>query len=82
MHDALGVRCREHIEQVRQQANDLARAQATAAAPPAGLERLAFEELHHDEDGPIVGRVVVQDADRPRVSDAVRRVTFAQEAGA
>ena len=49
------------------------------APPPPRIEGLAFEELHHEERAAVLGDVVVEDVDRPRMRDDVREIALAQK---
>ncbi len=82
MDDSLGVRCVENVEELGHERHDLANAQLAIAALPASVERLAVEQIHHDEDASVFGRVVVEHADGSRVTDRVGRVAFPHETGA
>ena len=82
MDDSLGVRCVENVEELGHERHDLANAQLAIAALPASVERLAVEQIHHDEDPSVFGRVVVEHADGSRMPDGVRGVAFANETGA
>ena len=71
--DALGVRGGEHVEELVGEASDLDASSRCPLALPARLERLALEQLHDEEDGAVLGDVVVEDATAPRVLDACWR---------
>ena len=81
VHDVLRVRRRQHVEQLLGDgAAPRAAASALPAALPARLERLALEQLHHDERRPVGRDVVVEHAHRAVVLDGVGRVALLQEA--
>ena len=60
-------------------ANVVARSSRLPAPGDAPLERLADEELRHEEDRAVCGGVVVQDRNGPGVIDLVGYLPFAQK---
>jgi hypothetical protein len=70
----------EHVEDLVHEAGNLGRLQPPPLALPAGVQRLALEQVHDEEHRAVLGDVVVEDADGAGVLDAVRGVALAQEA--
>ncbi len=66
MDDALRVRRREHVEHLVDDSEQLRLGQA-AEARRALLERLALEQLHHEERAAVFGDVDVADLHGARV---------------
>ncbi len=79
MNDLLFVRGFEHSEQSIQDIQHGADIQRAAPTPHELLERFALEQLHHQVDQAVLGHVVIEDADRTRVPNAVGQVAFPQE---
>ena len=75
--DALAVRGAEDVERLIGHREHVGRAQRTARADEPTLQRLALEQLHHEEHRSVVGLVVVEHADRAGVIDFVRDVPLA-----
>ena len=80
--DPLGVGRREHVAELVRERQDLAWREVAGRALGAHVERLALEQLHHQEGGAVVGHVVVDDAHRAGVPDGVGDVALAEEARA
>jgi hypothetical protein len=78
--DSFGVRCGENIEKLMGELAHLAGAEPTTASLEARVERLPLEQLHDEKHGPVLGRVVVEDAHGPPVIDLVGDITFTQKA--
>jgi len=76
------VRRGHHVEQLPGDRHRLARRERAPRAGQAALQRLALEQLHHQERRAILGLVVVDDAHDTRVLDRVGRVALAHEARA
>src|ERR1019366_858234 len=72
---------RQYLQQLTHERHDLADAHPPSASFPTGIERLAVEEVHDDEDGAVLGGVVVEHSHRSGVADAVRRVALTEETG-
>ena len=71
--------CLEHVEKLEHEGDDFGDTQLSATSLPARIERLAIQELHHEKERAVLGRVVVQNANRAWMSDRVCRVTLPQE---
>ena len=71
MNDALLVRRREHVEHLVGDEQDLLDDQRARFALEAVRERLAVEQLHHQEHRAVFGGVVVAHLDRAGVLDLV-----------
>jgi uncharacterized protein (DUF111 family) len=77
--DPLLVRIHEHVQDLVQIVAELRHRQLAYAAH-TGAQRLAFEQLHHEEGRAGLVGAVLQHLHRAGVRDAVRDVRFAQEA--
>ncbi len=77
MDDVRRVRRGEHVEQLVGEAERLDRVDRPALA--ALLERLALEQLHHQEGSAVLGRVDVEDRHRARVPEAIDGVRLLLE---
>ena len=80
--DPLGVRGHEHIEELVGDREHFVLAESASVTLAAIFERFAVEEFHDEERRPILGDIVVRDANDPVVTDGVRRVALAHEARA
>ena len=79
MDDAGGVDGAEDVHQLVAEVEGLDDRDAVAALLAQGLERVALEEVHREEDAAVVGHAVVEDADDARVLDRVREVALTEE---
>src|SRR5262249_637275 len=79
MNDPLRVRCGEHIEQAVRHRPGLLGGKHAALALATHLERLADEQIHHEEDCTILADVVVQNTHGANVAYAVGDVALAEE---
>jgi hypothetical protein len=82
VHDSLPVRGDEGLQYLIRKRQDLERRQATTAARRANVERFAIEQLHYVESRAVFADVVIIDRQRSAMTDAVRNVSFPQEARA
>ncbi len=80
MHDAPGVRCGQNVEHAVGDAKHLGRREAAAGGRTPGAQRLAFEQVHHEEGAPVGHLVVVEHPHDARVVHRVREASLAEKA--
>ncbi len=78
--DAAPVRGVEHVQELDAELAQDGVRQVPPSAHPHVLEVLPLEELHHQERRAVFVHVVVQDGDRARMPDLVRRLPLPQKA--
>src|ERR1019366_4786997 len=77
--DSFLVRRRQDVEHLPHELRHFPR-RNPAPPLPQRLQRLAFEQIHDEKEGTVLGDAVVENANRPRVVNAVGRVALAQKA--
>ena len=80
MDDPYSVRRVQDLEGRQRDGNHLVHGELAVVAARAFLDRLAVEQLHRDEDIPILRRPVIQHSRHARVIDALRDERLAMKA--
>jgi hypothetical protein len=75
------VRGGEYVERLIEDPERLEHVELAAVPLHPLLDRVAREELHHEERSPLVGHVVVEDRHGARVIDLVGDVPLARKPG-
>jgi hypothetical protein len=82
MHDSLGVRRDEHVQDLISGEEHFALRQLAAEAQPPCLERLSVEQLRDEIERRVVGDVIVKDLDCALVAHGIGEVALSQKATA